>query len=239
MTQEPGQQPAEDQHQAPAKGKSIKGNRIHIIKNFITPEDANILIQEQRNPSEINPYPEYYSERYGGTSFPYNKRVMDVLKKYGEKSNEVHREDNGFKNPIYVFKGVGSWWTEGQKGDMHIDAQDPEPFIEWSTIIYLNGDINPHEEAEGQVVEDDLKYTGGRIFFPNQDFVYQPKRYSAVFFPSAGSEYVHGITKVLSGNRHTALFMHTSLPQHADPDFILGRTKPKIWEAARYSLNHE
>jgi hypothetical protein len=180
-------------------------HRIHVIENFITPEDAQTLINEQISPSEINPYPDYYSNRYGGTAFPYNNVVMDLLRKYGEKSNDVHKDVNGFINPIYVFKSFGSVWTPGTKGGLHLDAQGPEPFIEFSTVIYLN---NPED------------YEGGVIFFPNQGFEYKPKQYSAVFFPSAGSEYIHGITTVTSGTRHTALYMHTSIPEHADPDFI-------------------
>lgn len=190
-------------------------HRIHVIDDFISPEDAQVLIDEQKNPSEVNPYPEYYKERFGGTAFPYNKKVMDLLIKYGHKSNEVHREQNGFVNPIYVFKAFGSLWTPGSKGGLHIDAQDPEPFIEWSTIIYLN---------------DPSEYEGGVIYFPNQDYEYKPRRYSAVFFPSSGSEYIHGITTVTSGLRHTALYMHTSRPAHADPDF-LGEDKNPRWEA--------
>lgn len=197
-------------------------NRITIIDNFITPEDAQLLIEEQMYPSEVNPYPEYYQERFGGTAFPYNKRVMDMLIKYGNKSNAVHQDVNGFVNPIYVFKAFGSIWNPGSVGGLHIDAQDPEPFIEWSTIIYLNG---PEE------------YEGGEIYFPNQDFVYKPRKYSAVFFPSAGSEHIHGITEVTSGRRHTALYMHTSLPQHADPDFTNGtKLVSTDWQALKHPL---
>jgi hypothetical protein len=195
-------------------------SNIHIIDNFITPEDAATLIQEQISPSEVNPYPEYYAERFGGTAFPYNKTVMDILIKYGHKSNEVHKERNGFVNPIYVFKAFGSVWNAGAKGGLHIDAQDPEPWIEWSTIIYLN---------------DPSEYEGGVIYFPNQDFEYKPRKYSAVFFPSAGSEHVHGITTVTSGTRHTALYMHTSLPEHSDPDFTGGTKLGKSdWEANKH-----
>lgn len=190
-------------------------HRIHIIDDFITPEDAAVLIEEQLRPSEINPYPEYYSERYGGTAFPYNDRVMSLLKKYGHKSNQVHKGLNGFVNPIYVFKSFGSIWVSGTKGGLHLDAQDPEPFIEWSTIIYLN---------------DPSEYEGGIIYFPNQDFEYKPRKYSAVFFPSAGSEYIHGITTVTSGIRHTALYMHTSIPKHADPDFH-SKHETSVWAA--------
>ena len=195
-------------------------HRIMVIEDFISPDDAATLIREQNNPSETNPYPSYYSERYGGTSLPYNKVVMDIMKKYGQKANEVHRAYNGFKNPIYVFKAFGSHWSEGTKGDMHIDAQGPEPFIEFSTVMYLN-----HES----------EYDGGVIYFPNQDFSYKPKQYSAVFFPSAGTEYVHGITTVTRGDRYTGLYMHTSLPNHADPDFIDG-PKTSRWAAMEYPL---
>jgi hypothetical protein len=193
-------------------------HRITIIDNFITEEDAKVLIQEQLSPSEINPYPEYYKDRFGGTAFPYNKRVMDLLIKYGHKSNEVHQEQNSFVNPIYVFKSFGSVWLPGTKGDLHLDAQGPEPFIEWSTIIYLN---------------DPSEYEGGVIYFPNQNFEYKPKKYSAVFFPSAGSEYIHGITEVTAGRRHTALYMHTSIPMHADPEF-LKEDKSPAWAALEH-----
>jgi hypothetical protein len=200
-------------------------NRIHIIDNFITPEDAQILINEQNHPSEVNPYPEYYKERFGGTAFPYNKIVMDLLVKYGRMSNDVHKEQNGFLNPIYVFKAFGSVSTTGSMGGFpHIDAQGPEPFIEWSTIIYLS---------------DPNDYDGGMIYFPNQGVEYKPRQYSAVFFPSAGTEYIHGITRITSGSRHTALFMHTSLPTHADPDFLTAGD-PTEWMAidSRNPLNN-
>jgi hypothetical protein len=193
-------------------------HRIHIIDNFITPEDAQLLIDEQKSPSETNPYPAYYAERFGGTAFPYNKRVMDVLIKYGKLSNDVHKKQNGFLNPIYVFKAFGSLWNAGMKGGLHIDAQGPESFIEWSTIIYLN---------------DPEDYDGGIIYFPNQGFEYKPRKYSAVFFPSAGSEYIHGITTVTSGQRHTALYMHTSIPKHADPDFH-SKEEMSFWMAKKH-----
>ena len=179
-------------------------HRIAVIDNYIEEEDAKILIKEMDSPSEINPYPEYYKKRYGGTAFPYNKTVMDILIKYGHKSNDIQKSLNGFLNNIYVFKAFGSHWGAGTKGDLHIDAQGPEPFIEWSTIMYLN---------------DPTEYEGGEIYFPNQGFIYKPRRFSAVFFPSAGSEYIHGINEVISGHRYTALYMHTSQKGHADPDF--------------------
>lgn len=180
-------------------------HRITVVEDFIDERDALILIGEMNSPSEVNPYPEYYKKRYGGTAFPYNKNVLRLLTKYGHKSNNIHKSLNGYLNDIYVFKAFGSHWTAGTKGDLHIDAQGPEPFIEWSTIMYLN---------------DPEEYSGGEIYFPNQGFTYKPKKYSAVFFPSAGTEYIHGITEIGSGHRYTALYMHTSQKQFADPDFL-------------------
>lgn len=194
-------------------------HRITVIENFIKPEDAKTLIDQQLDPtSERNEYPKYYSDRYGGTSLPYNKVVQDIMVRYGHKSNDMHKALNGFKNDIYVFKGFGSHWRKGTKGGLHIDAQGPEPFIEFSTIMYLS---------------DEKDYDGGLIYFPNQEFVYKPKQYSAVFFPGAGTEYIHGITKITRGERFTALFMHTSLPQHADPEFHPGQNK---WKAGEFPL---
>jgi hypothetical protein len=193
-------------------------HRIKIVDNFIDKEDAEILIKEQLNPSKINPYPDYYKSRFGGTAFPYNNIVMDILKRYSIKANRLHQEFNGFVNPIYTFKAFGSVWMPGSKGGLHLDAQGPEPWIEFSTVIYLNDD-----------------FEGGNIFFPNQNFIYTPKKYSAVFFPSAGSEYVHGITTLKSGQRHTALYMHTSLPQHVDPDFIQ-KDESIDWQASKHSF---
>lgn len=179
-------------------------HRIIIKDNFIEEDDADVLISEMKSPSSQNPYPEYYKERFGGTAFPYNENVQSILKKYSDKSNSVQKEINGFHDPIYTFKAFGSWWTSGMSGGVHADAQDPEPWIEWSTVIYLNDE-----------------FVGGKIFFPRQNFQYQPKKYSAVFFPSAGTEYIHGISEVISGNRHTLLYMHTSFKDHADPEFLV------------------
>ena len=75
-------------------------HRITVIDDFISEEDALTLIEEMNNPSETNPYPDYYKKRYGGTAFPYNKRVMDLLIKYGHKSNNIHKSINGYLNNI-------------------------------------------------------------------------------------------------------------------------------------------
>jgi hypothetical protein len=173
-----------------------------VIENFISEEDARILIEEMEHPSEVNPYPSYYKTRFGGTGYPYNKRVLDIQKRYALKSNEVHQSLNPEeKSVIKTFKCFGSQWTVGGYGLPHVDDQDPEPFIEYSTVVYLNDD-----------------FTGGAIYFPSIGFEFAPKKYSAVFFLSDGERWKHGITPVESGKRSTLLYMHTTKTEHVDPD---------------------
>lgn len=173
-----------------------------VIENFIEPEDAEILLSEMSNPSEINPYPDYYKKRFGGTGYPYNQRVLSIQKKYALKSNEVHQELNPEEpNEIKTFKCFGSTWVPGSYGLVHIDDQDPEPYIEYSTVIYLNDN-----------------FEGGKIYFPELQFEYAPKKYAGVFFLSDGKLWKHGITPVESGTRSTLLYMHTTQLEHVDPD---------------------
>lgn len=173
-----------------------------IIENFIDPEDADVLISEMQSPSETNPYPDYYKTRFGGTGYPYNKRVLEIQKKYAIKSNLVHQKLNPEETQeIKTFKCFGSQWSPGGYGLVHLDDQDPEPFIEYSTVVYL-----------------DDTFTGGVIYFPSLGFEFKPKKYSGVFFLSDGPKWKHGITPVESGVRSTLLYMHTTKTQHVDPD---------------------
>jgi hypothetical protein len=178
---------------------------ITVIDNFISEEDAQLVISEINNPSSINPYPPHYAERNGGTALPYNDVVLGFLKKYSDKSNYYLKKIFNIDGPIYTTKGYSSKWQKGQSGGLHIDNVEKEPFIEWSTVIYLN----QHPEFEG-----------GLIYFPKQNFEYVPTKGSAVFFPQQDPEYIHGISEVTEGLRYTLLFHHSSNIQFADPDLL-------------------
>jgi len=171
-----------------------------VIKNFITSEDAKTLIEEINHPSEINPYPEYYKTRYGGTAYPYNKRVLEIQKKYSIMSNEVHQRLNPEETKqIKTFKSFGSVWTQGSSANPHIDDQSPEEFIEYSTVIYL-----------------DDTFSGGDLYFPGLGFTYKPEKYDGIFFLSDGDLWRHGISTIESGHRSTLLYMHTTHIDHPD-----------------------
>ena len=176
--------------------------KIKIIENFISKEDAAILIQEINQPSEINPYPEYYKDRNGGTAFPYNEKVMLILKKYSLESNKIQQDFFKTDKPVIVTKAFGSGWSKGMSGSPHIDAIEKEPFIEFSCVIYLNDE-----------------YSGGEIYFPKQNISIKPNKYSAIFFPGNDLDYIHGVSEITEGNRYTALYMQSTQKQFEDPDF--------------------
>lgn len=178
---------------------------IRVINNFVSPEDAIAYQNEARNPSERLPYPDYYADRFGGTALPYNKTTTELNKKYGRKAAEMVKELYGFVNPVYVYKVFMNYTSDpGYVGPLHYDNVGPEPWIEWSAVIY----INPRDEWEG-----------GLLHFPNQGYIYDPVQYDAVIFPSAGAEYTHGISALKSGERMSLVVCLTTQPHHTDPDF--------------------
>ena len=179
--------------------------KIFIINDYIDDIDAKTIISEINNPSSVNPYPEHYKNRNGGTALPYNEVVLAILKKYSDKSNKNIKSLFDVKSDVYTTKGYSSKWGKGSKGDPHIDDVEKEPFIEWSTVIYLN---EPPE------------FEGGTIYFPEKKFEYVPVKYSVVFFPQKDLSYIHGITEVTEGSRYTLLFHHCSKIEFADPDLL-------------------
>lgn len=180
-------------------------NKIFVIENFIKEEDAKVIINEINFPSESNAYPEFYKNRNGGTSLPYNKITVSMLKKYGEKANKKVKQLFDLEKEVYTTKGYSSHWTAGSRGGPHIDDIEKETFIEWSTVIYLN---------------ESPEFKGGVIYFPEKNFEYTPVKYSAVIFPQKDPSYIHGITEVTEGHRYTLLFHHSSSIEFADPDIL-------------------
>lgn len=179
--------------------------KIKVIENFITKEDAEALIGEIVSPSEVNPYPDFYKTRWNGgeNAYPYNKKVIALHKKYGKIATKVAEDFFDVGKQVIVTKCFGSGWNPGGYGAPHIDSNDIEPHIEYSAAIYLNDD-----------------FEGGAINFPRQNFRYQPKKYSAVFFPGNDREYEHEVETLLSGRRFTLLYMMGTYLPAADPDLL-------------------
>ena len=179
-------------------------HNIKVIKDFVELRDAELYMKEARDPSNTEPLPDYYKERFGGTALPYNDNTRYLNKKYGRKAAEYVKELYGFVNPVYVYKVFMNYTTQvGYTGGIHTDSVDPEPWIEWSVVMYVNDD-----------------FEGAKLHFPNQGFVYDPVPREAVFFPSSGSEHMHGISELKSGERFSIVICLTSLPWRVDPDMV-------------------
>lgn len=192
---------------------------IKIINNFLEPEDAQLYINEACKPSETETFPDYYKDRFGGTALPYNKNTRYLNKKYGRKAAEMVQELYGFVNPVYVYKVFMNHTTQvGYSGPVHTDSVDPEPWIEWSAVLYPGGE-----------------FEGANLHFPNQGFIYKPVDLDAVFFPSAGAEYMHGISPMKSGERFSIVVCLTSQPQYVDPDMV-EPGDPSEWPAHSYNM---
>lgn len=180
-------------------------NNIRVVDFFIEEEDIKSLISEIESPSEVNPYPDFYSNRNGGTSLPYNKLVIEILKKYANKANKLHAQFNNLDYNLYTTKAYSSKWVKGQSGGPHVDDVEKEEFVQYSTVVYLN---------------ESPEFTGGTIYFPERNFEYTPIKASALFFPQQDKSYIHGITEVTSGTRYTIVMHHCSDISFADPDLL-------------------
>ena len=179
---------------------------IQTLNNFITDEDASILIYEIDNPSEINEYPDFYKNRNGGTALPYNKTVIKVLKKYANLANKIH-EDLWNVDKVYTTKAYSSKWLPGQFSEPHFDNVQKEEFVEWSSVIYLN---------------DSLEFEGGILYFPATGLTIHPQKNMLVTFPQLHQDirYLHGVTEITSGHRYTLIMHHCSNIEFADPDLL-------------------
>jgi len=94
-------------------------------------------------------------------------------------------------------------WLPGQYQNPHADKELHEgenrgkpndfPYYDIAGLFYLNDD-----------------YEGGELYFPNQGIQFKPKRGAAYFFPG-DMNYIHGVTKVISGIRYVSPFFWTIL----------------------------
>jgi predicted 2-oxoglutarate/Fe(II)-dependent dioxygenase YbiX len=124
---------------------------------------------------------------------PYTQDTISLIKKYSDMVIKKHVDLNGFEVPLYTVEAFLTVWEKGSRANPHYDSHVGYEYLQFATVLYLNDD-----------------YDGGEIFFPNQNFVYKPKRGDALLFPCGGTEYTHGVKKVLEGRRFTMPLWHSS-----------------------------
>ncbi len=112
----------------------------------------------------------------------------------------------GVTRPLYSDTAQLVRWDEGQELTPHADNIEPDgrpngtPHRSFSSLVYLNDD-----------------YSGGHTFFPGLGLGIVPKPGRLVAFGS-GCDYVHGVTKITQGVRHTYAGWFTYDEKMQDPN---------------------
>lgn len=175
-------------------------NKIKVIENFVSEEDC-ILAIDLIESSELTNFKNNSLAKIA----PATDEVTQLVKKYSDKSLNVHKEIHNLTIPIYTHEGFLTVWNVGAHAGVHMDNHTGAEFVQLSSVLYFNDDFD-----------------GGEIYFPEFDFVHKPKAGDGIFFPAFTKEhaYMHGVTKVTSGKRYTMGLWHTQYEERADKDLI-------------------
>jgi len=167
--------------------------KIKVIEDFITLEDADILVSYIKNnyldktkfsislKHIINNKIRYESRIPEQSKFSNHLEILHLLKKYSDKflleTNLFFKDDEN----IYLSELWMTMLGPDSALDPHTDNHKNAEHLFRSGVIYLNEDFD-----------------GGYLNFPDKDFIIKPKKLSLIIFDS---KELHEITKVLSGLR--------------------------------------
>lgn len=174
------------------------GNRIRVIPNFISSEDANKvinIIKDQFSNNQMRPFKDNENVLVAEET----SEIVEIIKKYSIKSAEEHKIHNGFTKDLYTCEAFANLWQEGSKSLEHVDCHDDYNFLLFTTVIYLNDN-----------------FFGGVLKFKNQSYEYFPRALDGVMFPCGGTEYPHSVSAVLDRERYTIAIWHTDRMDKAD-----------------------
>lgn len=181
---------------------------VHVIKDFISKEDSDILISyiEKRFPTDDKPRSRQ-TIMFGRDNLNTASshiicgidEVEELVRNYTSKATEIVR--GVFEKDIKIF--LSSFWLSkhypGSKMRPHSDTDSGKsPQYCNSGIIYLNGQ------------ED-----GGELFFPKINLILKPDQGDLIIFDSRHRDAIHGIKQV-NDFRYTIPMWFTD-----SPDYIL------------------
>jgi hypothetical protein len=191
-------------------------DNIVTLENFMTDEELEFLDNFARN-NTIWDYTEshynedgvciydasYWEDRVATTN-SLNKsdpRVLEIIE--GMQQRLKLEVDKFLKVDALPTPPALVRWLPGQYQNPHADKELHEgenrgkpndfPYYDIAGLFYLNDD-----------------YEGGELYFPNQGIQFKPKRGAAYFFPG-DMNYIHGVSKVISGIRYVSPFFWTIL----------------------------
>ena len=191
-------------------------DNIVTLENFMTDEELEFLDNFARNntvwdytESHYNEdgvciYDASYWEDRVATTNSLNKSDPRVLKVIEGMQQRLKLEvDKFLKVDALPTPPALVRWLPGQYQNPHADKELHEgenrgkpndfPYYDIAGLFYINDD-----------------YEGGELYFPNQGIQFKPKRGAAYFFPG-DMNYIHGVTKVISGIRYVSPFFWTIL----------------------------
>lgn len=189
----------------------ISGTEISYIKNFISKESCELLIEAIEDALANRSYPpelyEYVNDRYETSkSSPYiylfhypDDRVKDIVKDFSDRSVAVYEEIYGKSDNItYIKLGTINTMRAGTGMTVHSD-DGPS----------LNNNVaTPH----GMVLYINDDYEGGEIHYPGLKIAIKPEAGSLVIHPGSAA-YAHGVAPVTAGNRYASTaFVKKKLP---------------------------
>jgi hypothetical protein len=170
-------------------GGNMITNEVKVIKDFITNEDAEIIVKYMEDKTD----PAFWV----GNSIRQmivnaeSEEIKPILLKALEKI----KEESGIKN-LYVTEYMLSRYNEGFFMNVHIDTEDGKEHFKVSAVAYLNND-----------------FVGGDIVFPELKFRHSPKKGDLAIFASDLPDTVHGVEVVKSGIRYAMPIWTTTNPE--------------------------
>jgi hypothetical protein len=197
--------------------KEIYLMSVQIIDNFISNHESKAIINalspflvasERFGLSEtrFEDYMKVLKHIYDGQSIFENPEDLEAGMLFTKTVNRVAKEINDFYGvDVVPINPMLAEISEGGKNDgLHCDSvnldgtpwddgNDMLEHLEFSALVYLN--------------TSGIDYTGGTIFFPNQDMELMPKTGQMIFF-RGDIDHPHGVSMVTSGKRYALILFY-------------------------------
>lgn len=193
-------------------------NTIKVIDNFL-PDDSLIdkMVEYLERNLQASPRKGIYTSLGWENSYKASQvgKTIEITDGYAEEDEWVVKEigkfinlveeaiEEEFGHPAGLVNGNYQKMIAGSSNGMHSDTTDlmgnplqpdgePEE-MEWSGLFYFN--------------ECGADFTGGEIFFPNQDMMISPKRNQLVIF-RGDFDHIHEVKEITSGERKNFCFFY-------------------------------
>lgn len=191
--------------------------KYHIIKNFLTKEEAEVMLSEMKANSEVDRKPGFMFYPIPGSeddflretvSLPWdpNKKIKALL----EFSKQFIKENYNLWGDIYFRRVHGNAMLPEIDFPSHTD-EDPsaDGLRDGSKRTYV-ADLFLNDDHEG-----------GELGFniDGKEEVIKPEAGDLIIFP--GYLIPHWVTKVVSGERWNIMAIYYDIPEGKDPDSLL------------------